>query len=74
MLTDRERRVLEARRLAEDPPSLEALGREMSISNERVRQIEARAFEKVKRVAAEHLARKAAARLTTTRLVPACQV
>jgi RNA polymerase sigma-32 factor len=74
VLSERERRVLEARRLAEDPPSLEALGREMSISNERVRQIEARAFEKVKRAAGEHLTRKAAARLTTTaRLGPACQ-
>lgn len=73
VLSDRERRVFEARRLAEDPPSLEALGREMSISNERVRQIEARAFEKVKRAAAEHLTRKAAARLTTARLAPACQ-
>ncbi|MGJ4942539.1 RNA polymerase factor sigma-32 [Bradyrhizobium sp. HKCCYLS1011] len=72
VLSERERRVLEVRRLADDPPSLEALGREMSISNERVRQIEARAFEKVKRAAADHLARKAAARLTAPRLTPAC--
>lgn len=68
VLSERERRVFEARRLTEDPPSLEALGREMSISNERVRQIEVRAFEKVKRAATELLTRKAAVRLT-----PACQ-
>jgi RNA polymerase sigma-32 factor len=72
VLSERERQIFEARRLAEDPPSLDALGREMSISNERVRQIEARTFEKVKRAAAEHLTRRAAARLTMARLAPAC--
>jgi DNA-directed RNA polymerase sigma subunit (sigma70/sigma32) len=41
--------VFVARRLREDPPSLEELGRELSISGERVRQIETLAFEKVKR-------------------------
>ena len=51
VLTERERRVFEARRLREDPPSLEELGREMSISGERVRQIETMAFEKVRRAA-----------------------
>ncbi|ANW05977.1 RNA polymerase subunit sigma-70 [Bradyrhizobium icense] len=51
VLTARERRVFEARRLREDPPSLEQLGRELSISGERVRQIEALAFEKVRRAA-----------------------
>jgi RNA polymerase sigma-32 factor len=55
VLSERERRVFEARRLSEDPPSLEQLGRELSISNERVRQIEVRAFEKVKRAASEIL-------------------
>ena len=48
-------RVFEARRLREDPPSLEDLGRELSISGERVRQIETLAFEKVKRAAARRL-------------------
>jgi RNA polymerase sigma-32 factor len=62
VLSERERRVFEARRLSEDPPSLEQLGREMSISNERVRQIECRAFEKVKRAATEQLMSKAKAR------------
>jgi RNA polymerase sigma-32 factor len=55
VLTARERRVFEARRLCEDPPSLEELGRELSISSERVRQIEALAFEKVKRAATRNL-------------------
>jgi RNA polymerase sigma-32 factor len=55
VLTARERRVFEARRLREDPPSLEDLGRELSISGERVRQIEASAFEKVRRAATTHL-------------------
>lgn len=51
VLTARERRVFEARRLSEHPPSLEDIGRELSISGERVRQIETSAFEKVKRAA-----------------------
>jgi RNA polymerase sigma-32 factor len=55
VLTERERRVFEARRLTEDPPTLEELGREMSISSERVRQIETRAFAKVKRAAWQNL-------------------
>jgi RNA polymerase sigma-32 factor len=55
VLTERERRVFEARRLSEDPPSLEELGRELSISGERVRQIETLAFEKVKRAATRNL-------------------
>ena len=55
VLTGRERRVFEARRLSDDPPSLEDLGRELSISGERVRQIEALAFEKIKRAATMRL-------------------
>jgi len=54
-LTPRERLVFEARRLSENPPTLDALARELSISNERVRQIETGAFVKVKRVARKHL-------------------
>jgi RNA polymerase sigma-32 factor len=56
VLTDRERRVFMARRLEEDPVTLEDLSREFSISRERVRQIEVRAFDKVQK------AMKAAAR------------
>ncbi|MDB5507624.1 MAG: rpoH [Hyphomicrobiales bacterium] len=47
VLNDRERRIFEARRLAEDPITLEQLSEEFNISRERVRQIEVRAFEKV---------------------------
>ncbi|WP_376710622.1 RNA polymerase sigma factor RpoH [Pseudochrobactrum lubricantis] len=46
-LNDRERRIFEARRLAEEPVTLEDLSTEFGISRERVRQIEVRAFEKV---------------------------
>jgi RNA polymerase sigma-32 factor len=55
VLTERERRVFEARRLNEPPTTLEQLGRELSISSERVRQIEARAFARVRRAALDHL-------------------
>jgi RNA polymerase sigma-32 factor len=47
VLNPRERRIFEARRLADDPMTLEALSDEFGISRERVRQIEVRAFEKV---------------------------
>ena len=46
-LNDRERRIFEARRLTEEPITLEDLSTEFDISRERVRQIEVRAFEKV---------------------------
>jgi RNA polymerase sigma-32 factor len=47
VLNDRERRIFEARRLADDPITLEELSGEFGVSRERVRQIEVRAFEKV---------------------------
>ena len=47
VLNDRERRIFEARRLMDDPITLEQLSEEFNISRERVRQIEVRAFEKV---------------------------
>jgi RNA polymerase sigma-32 factor len=46
-LNDRERRIFEARRLSDEPVTLEDLSAEFGISRERVRQIEVRAFEKV---------------------------
>jgi RNA polymerase sigma-32 factor len=46
-LNEREKRIFEARRLADDPITLEDLSSEFNVSRERVRQIEARAFEKV---------------------------
>jgi RNA polymerase sigma-32 factor len=48
-LNDRERRVFEARRLAEEPATLEDLSTEFGVSRERIRQIEVRAFEKVQK-------------------------
>jgi len=48
-LNARERRVFEARRLAEDPLTLEELSTEFGVSRERIRQIEVRAFEKVQK-------------------------
>jgi RNA polymerase sigma-32 factor len=46
-LNDRERRILTARRLQDEPATLEDLSKEYGISRERVRQIEVRAFEKL---------------------------
>jgi RNA polymerase sigma-32 factor len=48
-LNDRERRIFEARRLSEDPATLEDLSSEFGVSRERIRQIEVRAFEKVQK-------------------------
>jgi RNA polymerase sigma-32 factor len=48
-LTDRERQIFEARRLREEPATLEDLSVEFGVSRERIRQIEVRAFEKVQR-------------------------
>ena len=47
VLNERERRIFKARRLADDPITLEELAAEFGVSRERVRQIEVRAFEKV---------------------------
>ena len=46
-LNEREQRIIEARRLAEPPLTLEELATEFGVSRERVRQIEVRAFEKL---------------------------
>jgi len=59
-LTDRERRVFEARRMQEDPATLEDLSQEFGVSRERIRQIEVRAFEKVQK-AVKNAAQKALA-------------
>jgi RNA polymerase sigma-32 factor len=47
VLNDRERRIFEARRLAENPITLKELGGEFGLCRERVRQIEVRSVEKV---------------------------
>jgi RNA polymerase sigma-32 factor len=56
VLNDRERRIFEARRLAEDPVTLEELADEFGVSRERVRQIEVRAFEKVQKAVRNRVA------------------
>jgi RNA polymerase sigma-32 factor len=49
VLDERERRIFEARRLADQPITLEELADEFGVSRERIRQIEVRAFERVQR-------------------------
>lgn len=46
-LNDREKAIVQARRLSENPDTLDALGERLGISRERVRQIENRAIEKM---------------------------
>jgi RNA polymerase sigma-32 factor len=60
VLDDRERRIFEARHLADEPPTLEDLASKFNVSRERIRQIEVRAFEKVRK-AAKNLVVKAPA-------------
>ncbi len=51
VLDDRERRIFEARHLVDQPLTLEELAVRFNVSRERIRQIEARAFEKVRKAA-----------------------
>ena len=60
VLNPRERRIFEARRLAEEPMTLEDLAAEFGVSRERVRQIEVRAFEKVQSAVKGTIARQEA--------------
>ena len=62
VLNPRERRIFEARRLADDPVTLEELSAEFGVSRERVRQIEVRAFEKVQAAVKADIARLQAPR------------
>jgi RNA polymerase sigma-32 factor len=67
VLTERQRQVFVARRLAQKPPTLDQLAHKMSISAERVRQIEAQAFAKVKQAVRNHLgASESGNRVTVT--------
>ena len=65
-LTDRERRIFEARRLQDDPATLEDLSQEFGVSRERIRQIEVRAFEKVQKAV-----KNASQRLLAPKTLPA---
>ncbi len=63
VLNPRERRIFEARRLAEEPMTLEDLAAEFGVSRERVRQIEVRAFEKVQAAVKTAIAKQESAAL-----------
>ena len=65
-LTDRERRVFEARRLQDEPVTLEDLSQEFGVSRERIRQIEVRAFDKVQKAV-----KNASQRLLAPKTLPA---
>lgn len=65
VLNPRERRIFEARRLAEEPVTLEELSEEFDVSRERVRQIEVRAFEKVQQAVREQLVTREAIPVAT---------
>jgi RNA polymerase sigma-32 factor len=49
ILNDREREILQSRRLNDDPTTLEDLSKKYKISRERIRQIENKAFEKLQK-------------------------
>ena len=49
VLNDREKQIIEARRLSENPKTLEELSKKYKISRERIRQIETKAFEKLQK-------------------------
>jgi RNA polymerase sigma-32 factor len=65
VLDNRERRIFEARHLVDEPLTLETLAEKFNVSRERIRQIEARAFEKVRK-AARNLAPKASTAVLET--------
>src|SRR5216684_1757475 len=56
VLNDRERRIFEARRLAEEPITLAELADEFDVSRERVRQIDVNSFEKVQKAVKDRIA------------------
>ena len=58
-LNEREKAIFQARRLKDNPATLEELAQEYNVSRERIRQIEVRAFEKVQE-AVQHAAREKA--------------
>jgi RNA polymerase sigma-32 factor len=57
-LSERERDILQARRLQDEPATLEELSQKYGVSRERVRQIEVRAFEKLQQQMKKSLAEK----------------
>src|ERR1700704_3047927 len=67
VLDGRERSIFEARFLADEPPTLEELAAKFKVSRERIRQLEARAFEKVRRAAKARAASAPSAMLAISR-------
>ncbi len=61
VLTEREREIIEARRLRDEPETLEDLSQRFGISRERVRQIEMRAFERLQQAMKDAMAEKRSA-------------
>lgn len=57
VLNERERLIFEARHLVDEPETLEQLAEKFSVSRERIRQIEVRAFEKVRKATKSLLAK-----------------
>ncbi len=49
ILNDRERKIIEERKLSEEPKTLDELSKKYKISRERIRQIETKAFEKLQK-------------------------
>ena len=49
ILNDREKEIISARRLSENPITLDELSKKYKISRERIRQIETKAFEKLQK-------------------------
>jgi len=66
VLDGRERSIFEARLLADEPQTLEELALRFNVSRERIRQIEARAFEKVRKAAKARAAQAPAAMLAAS--------
>jgi RNA polymerase sigma-32 factor len=54
-LNEREKAIFQARRLKDNPATLEELAQEYNVSRERIRQIEVRAFEKVQKAVKNRL-------------------
>jgi len=67
VLDGRERSIFEGRLLADEPPTLEELAAKFKVSRERIRQLEARAFEKVRRAAKARAASAPSAMLAISR-------
>jgi RNA polymerase sigma-32 factor len=68
VLNDRERRIFEARHLVDEPLTLDELAARFKVSRERIRQIEVRAFEKVRKAAKNLVAQAPAAMRSLRRL------